>query len=214
MGNNFKNVRNWRSICRKNNTPNEISPGFNTVDIFSMYVWHVHNVETLLKLFSGILGRQLRTFFENIGQKWFWKGFENTESGSKLMLAADSGHDPWTLPTQSASSPPPSPPPHTSSPPPTSTSTSLRKIRTWSQILKPVGNEESRVSQTVPKDAVSGDSLPFLCCQNFQPPDPAALNIDQFPRCRDRAHVHHQPDSSLLWGTYLDSKLLLRNSRW
>ena len=112
------------------------------------------------------------------------KVFENTESGSKLMLAADSGHDPWTLPTQSASSPPPSPPPHTSSPPPTSTSTSLRKIRTWSQILKPVGNEESRVSQTVPKDAVSGDSLPFLCCQNVQPPDPAALNVDQFPHCQ------------------------------
>ena len=48
-GNNFKNVRNWRSICRKNNTPNEISAGFNTLDMFSMYVWHVHNVETLLK---------------------------------------------------------------------------------------------------------------------------------------------------------------------
>ena len=57
--NNFKNVRNWRSICRKNNTPNEISPGFNTVHMSSMYVWHVHNVETLLKLLSSILGRQL-----------------------------------------------------------------------------------------------------------------------------------------------------------
>ena len=66
VGNYFKNVRNWRSICRKNNTPNEISPGFNTVDMFSMYHWHVHNVETLLKLFSGILGCQFRTFFEII----------------------------------------------------------------------------------------------------------------------------------------------------
>ena len=66
LGNNFKNVRNWRSICRKNNTPNKISPGFNTLDMFSMYVWHVHNVETLLKLFSAILDRQLRTFFEII----------------------------------------------------------------------------------------------------------------------------------------------------
>ena len=65
QGNNFKNVRNWRSLCQKNNTPNEISSGFNVVDMFSMYVWHVHNVKTLLKLVLGIWGRQLRTLFWN-----------------------------------------------------------------------------------------------------------------------------------------------------
>ena len=43
-----------------------ISSAFNTVDMFSTYVWHVHNVETLLKLFLGIWGHQLRTFFEII----------------------------------------------------------------------------------------------------------------------------------------------------
>ena len=72
LGNNFKNVRNWRSICQKNNTPNEISAGFNTLDMFSMYVWHVHNVETLLKLFSDILDRQLRTFFEIIAHLYLY----------------------------------------------------------------------------------------------------------------------------------------------
>ena len=73
LGNNFKNVRNWRSVCQKNNTPNEISSGFNTVDMFSMYVWHVHNVETLLKLVLGIWGRYLRMFFEIIiSVQWIW----------------------------------------------------------------------------------------------------------------------------------------------
>ena len=66
MGNYFKNVRNWRSFGQKNNTPNEISSGFNAVDMFSMYVWHAHNVKTLLKLVLGILGRQFRTLFEII----------------------------------------------------------------------------------------------------------------------------------------------------
>ena len=41
---------------------------FHTTDMFSKYVWHVHNDETLLKLFSGILSRQLRTSFEIIAQ--------------------------------------------------------------------------------------------------------------------------------------------------
>ena len=53
-------------FAEKNNTQNKISSGFNTVDMFSMYLWHVHNVETLLKLFLSIWGRQLRTFFEII----------------------------------------------------------------------------------------------------------------------------------------------------
>ena len=50
----------------KKNTPNEISSGFNVVDMFSMYVWHVYNVKTLLKFVLGILGRQFRTLFEII----------------------------------------------------------------------------------------------------------------------------------------------------
>ena len=37
-GNNFKNVRNLRSFCRKNNPQNKISSGFNTADMFSMYL--------------------------------------------------------------------------------------------------------------------------------------------------------------------------------
>ena len=51
----------------ENNTQNKISSAFNTVDMFSMYLWHVHNVETLLKLRLAILGQgQLRTFFKII----------------------------------------------------------------------------------------------------------------------------------------------------
>ena len=66
---------NWRSVSRKNNTPNEISSGFNAVDMFSMYVWHVHNVETLLKLVLGIWGRYLQMFFEIIiSVQWIWCG--------------------------------------------------------------------------------------------------------------------------------------------
>ena len=47
LGNNFKNVRNWRSLCQKN------------------------NVKTLLKLVLGILGRQFRTLFEIIAHFLF-----------------------------------------------------------------------------------------------------------------------------------------------
>ena len=63
VGKNFKNVCNWCSFCTKNNASIKISSNFNIADMFSKYVWCVHNVETLLKLFSGIWGRQLRTLF-------------------------------------------------------------------------------------------------------------------------------------------------------
>ena len=53
LGNDFKNVRNWRSFCRKNDTPNKISSGFKTV-------------ATLLKLILGFWRRQLRMCFEII----------------------------------------------------------------------------------------------------------------------------------------------------
>ena len=48
LGYNFKNVRNWRSFCRE--TKQYSKWNYFTVDI-SMYVCHVHNVETLLKFF-------------------------------------------------------------------------------------------------------------------------------------------------------------------
>ena len=54
ISNIFKNVRNWRSVCRKNNTPKGIYSGFNSVNMFSMYVWLVDTVESLLQLFLGI----------------------------------------------------------------------------------------------------------------------------------------------------------------
>ena len=52
-------------FLQKKRYPNNISSGFNALDMFSMYVWHVHNVETLLKLVLDIWGRQFRTFFWN-----------------------------------------------------------------------------------------------------------------------------------------------------
>ena len=39
-------------FAEKNDTPNEISLGFNTVHMFSMYVWHVHNVEIVFGHFG------------------------------------------------------------------------------------------------------------------------------------------------------------------
>lgn len=44
-----KNICNWRNFCDKINAQNKISSDFNTVGTFSKYVWHIHNVETLLK---------------------------------------------------------------------------------------------------------------------------------------------------------------------
>ena len=63
LGYNFKNVRNWRSFCRE--TKQYSKWNYFTVDI-SMYVCHVHNVETLLKSFLGTCDRQLWTPFKII----------------------------------------------------------------------------------------------------------------------------------------------------
>ena len=63
-GNNLKNVRNWHSFSRKNNTLNEISSGLTLWTCFPF----MFDMSTMLKLCwnLGIWGRQLRMFFEII----------------------------------------------------------------------------------------------------------------------------------------------------
>ena len=77
LGKNFKNVCNWRSFCIKNNASNIISLDFNAVNMFSKYVWHVHNVKYLLKLFFGLLRPSVRDTFEiftQLTQVWPGQG--------------------------------------------------------------------------------------------------------------------------------------------
>ena len=62
-GHKFENVSKWCSFCTQ--IQNTISSDFNTVNMFSMFVWHVHNVETLSRLFSGILGPVTDVFWNN-----------------------------------------------------------------------------------------------------------------------------------------------------
>ena len=63
-GNNLKNVRNWHSFSRKNNTLNEISSGLTLWTCFPF----MFDLSIMLKLcwHLGIWGRQLRMFFEII----------------------------------------------------------------------------------------------------------------------------------------------------
>ena len=59
--------------------------------MFSMYVWHVHNVEILLKSFSGILGRLLRTFWNNCPIFicfWFVKLNQSKTNTEAAMLSS------------------------------------------------------------------------------------------------------------------------------
>ena len=62
MSNNFKmSITDAVFANKKNDTPNAISSGFNTVDMFSMY-----DMSIMLKLCLDIWRRQLWMFFEII----------------------------------------------------------------------------------------------------------------------------------------------------
>ena len=68
MGKNFENTRKWRNFCKQFHAWNEIFLDFNTVDMFSKYVWHIHNLETLLKLFLELFEASVTDIFENFPQ--------------------------------------------------------------------------------------------------------------------------------------------------
>ena len=72
----FKNVCNWRSFCTKNNASNNILLDFNAVNMFSRYLWHVHNVESLLKVFFGFLRPSVTDAFEIFAQELFLLSIE------------------------------------------------------------------------------------------------------------------------------------------
>ena len=67
LGKIFKNVHTITDAVfatTKKHASNDISSDFNTEDMFSKYVWHVHNVETLFICFWGFWSCQLWMFLK------------------------------------------------------------------------------------------------------------------------------------------------------
>ena len=53
--------------------------------LWTWHIWHVHNAETLLKLFLGIWDRQLWTFFEIIAPVYF----DAEKRSAKVLWSSD-----------------------------------------------------------------------------------------------------------------------------
>ena len=182
--------------------------------MFSMYVWHIHNVETLLKLFLGILGRQLRTFFEiiaksdsekvlktlRVGVSWCWlQTLVMTREHFLHNLHQVLPHLPLLillllllLLHQLA----------------------CGKLELGPKFWNLLEMKNQGCPKLFPKTQSRETACLFCVAKMSSHPIQLLLMLINSPTARDRAHVHHQPDSSLLWGTYLDSKLLLWKSRW
>ena len=197
-------------LPEKNNTPNEISPGFNTLDMFSMSTmlklcwncfwsfWAVSCGRFLKWLAKSDSEKVLKTL--RVGVSWCWpQTLVMTREHFLHNLHQVLPHLPLLillllllLLHQLA----------------------CGKLELGPKFWNLLEMKNQGCPKLFPKTQSQETACLFCVAKISSHPIQLLLMLINSPTARDRAHVHHQPDSSLLWGTYLDSKLLLWKSRW